>query len=103
MTEFEKITEFAKRKNVTFYIRHEILKCEGYKSDQTVFVFRNNYDNSFSPLTRVTFETMGYKHLLENKKLGEQVIYELAVKLADIKAREELKKDLEFLKTLKED
>lgn len=102
MTEFEKITEFAKRKNVTFHIGHEMLECGGYKCDQTVFVFRNNYDNSIFPLTRVSFETKEYEYLLENKKLGEQVIYELAVHLADIKAREEVKKDLEFLKTLKE-
>ena len=52
---------------------------------------------------RISFETVEYEHLLKNKKLGEKVNYELAVKLADIKAREELKKDMEFLKTLKED
>lgn len=100
MTEFEKITEFAKRKNVTFRIEHKTLGV--YKVEYTVFVFRNNYDNSIFPLTRVSFKTKEYEYLLENKMLGEQVIYELAVHLADIKAREEVKKDLEFLKTLKE-
>mgnify|MGYP004456281363 CR=1 FL=1 len=99
MTELEIITEFAKRKHVTFRIEHETFGM--HKVEHTVFVFRNNYDNSIFPLIRVSFETREYEYLLENKKLGEQVNYELAVKLADIKAREELKKDLEFLKTLK--
>ena len=101
MTEFEKINEFAKRKNVTFRIEHKTLGV--YKVKYTVFVFRNNYGNSIFPLIRVSFETEEYEYLLKNKKLGEKVNYELAVKLADIKAREELKNDMEFLKTLKED
>ena len=101
MTEFQKITEFAKRKNVTFRIEHKTLGV--YKVEYTVFVFRNNYGNSIFPLIRVSFETEEYEYLLKNKKLGEKVNYELAVKLADIKAREELKNDMEFLKTLKED
>ena len=99
MTEFEKITEFAKRKNVTFHIEHEMLECGGYKSDQTVFVFRRG---SIS-IINVTLDTSEYEYLLEDKKLAEQVIWELSVQLADIKAREEFDKDMEFLKTLKED
>lgn len=99
MTEMEKITEFAKRKNVIFRIEHETYGI--HKVEHTVFAFRNRFSSIF-PLTRVSFETTEYEWLLENKKLGDQVNYELAVKLADIKAREELKKDMEFLKTLKE-
>ena len=101
MTEFEKITEFAKRKNVTFRIEHKTLGI--YKVEHTVFVFRNKYDISIFPLIRISFETEEYEYLLKNKKLGEKVNYELAVKLADIKAKEELKNDMEFLNTLKED
>ena len=101
MTEFEIITEFAERKNVTFRIEHKILGI--YKVEHTVFVFRNKYDISIFPLIRISFETEEYEYLLKNKKLGEKVNYELAVKLADIKAKEELKNDMEFLNTLKED
>ena len=101
MTELEKITEFAKRKNVTFHIGHEILECEGYKFDKIVFVFRNNYDNSIFPLVKVSLDASEYEYLLKDKKLAEQVIYELAVKLADIKTREEFNKDMEFLKSSK--
>ena len=101
MTELEKITEFAKRKNVTFHVGHEMLKCGGCKFDQTVFVFRSNYDKSTFPLVRVSFETKEYERLLENKKLAEQVVCLASFQLADIKAREEFNKDMEFLKTLK--
>lgn len=99
MTELEKITEFAKRKNVTFRIRHEPLERGGYKFDQTVFDFRRG---SIS-IINVILDTSEYEYLLEDKKLAEQVIWELSVQLADIKAREEFDKDMEFLKTLKED
>lgn len=99
MAELERITEFAKRKNVTFRIKHEPLERGGYKFDQTVFDFRCG---SIS-IINVTLDTSEYEYLLEDKKLAEQVIWELSVQLADIKAREEFDKDMELLKTLKED
>lgn len=99
MTELDKISEFAKRKNVTFRVKHETLERGGYKFDQTVFVFRRG---SIS-IINVTLDTSEYELLLEDKKLAEQVIWELSFQLADIKAREEFDKDMEFLKTLKED
>lgn len=102
MTELEKITEFAKRKNLTFHIGHEMLECGGYKFDQTVFVFRNNYAKSIFPLLRVSLDTSEYEHRLEQKTLAESVIWELAAHLADIKAREEFDKDMEFFDTLKD-
>lgn len=103
MTELEKITEFAKRKNVTFRIEHEPLERGGYKFDQTVFVFSKNYGKSIFPLVRVSFDTREFEHRLEEKTLAESVIWELSANLADIRAREEFDKDMEFLKTLKED
>lgn len=100
MTELEKISEFAKRKNVTFRIDIEHKTLDGYEIENTVFVFRYG---SVYPLIKVPFFTSEYKHLLVNKKLAKRVVYIVSSELADIKAREEVKKDMEFLKTLKED
>lgn len=100
MTELEKITEFAKRKNVTFRIDIEHKTLDAYEIETTVFVFRYG---SVYPLVKVPFINSEYKRLLKNKKLAEQVAYIVSSELADIKAREEVKKDIEFLKTLRED
>lgn len=101
MTELEKITEFAKRKNITFYIRHEILGKYD-KLERIVFIF--SCRSIYSPVN-IPFFTKEYERLLENKKLAEQVVYLASSQLADIKAREEAKKevkqDMEFFKTLK--
>ena len=102
MTEVEKITEFAKQKNVNMSIKRGILECGHYKSDQSIFVFTKRYGKSIFPLTKVAFDTREFKHRLEEKTLAESVILELSVKLADIKAREEFYEDMEYLKTLKE-
>lgn len=100
MTELEIIAEFAKRKNITFRIEHEPLERGGYKFDQTVFVFRDNYDKSI--LVRVSLDTSEYEYRLKQKTLAESVIWELSGRLADIKAREEFDKDMELLDTLME-
>lgn len=100
MTELDKIAEFAKRKNVTFRIDIEHKTRGAYEIEKTVFVF--GYGSVY-PLINVPFITSEYNRLLGNKKLAEQVVYIVSSELADIKAREEVKKDMEFLKTLKED
>lgn len=97
MTEFEKITEFAKRKNVTFRIEHETLGKYD-KLERIVFIF--SCRSIYSP-ANIPFFTREYERLLENKKLAEQVVYLASSQLAEIKAREEVKQDMEFFKTLK--
>ena len=100
MTEVEKITEFAKRKNVKMSIKRGILEGGHYKSDQTIFVFTKRYGKSIFPLTKVVFDTREFEHRLEEKTLAESVILELSIQLANFKTKEEFYKDMEFLKTL---
>ena len=98
MTEIEKITEFAKRKNVTFSIKHETIGV--HKLELTTFVF--GYGPNHSSIINVSFHNSEYDHRLEEKTLAESVIWVLSEQHAEIKSIEEFDKDMEFLKTLKE-
>lgn len=95
MTEIDKISAYARKKDISFDIHYA--NCDIFKCVCFCFVF----DSPNSPIY-ITYSTDIYEQALKSKELARDVITVLSDKLAKIKMKEELDEDMEFLETLKE-
>lgn len=91
MTELDKIFTYTRKKDISFdthYMNCNMFKC---------VCFRFVFDSPNSPIY-ISYSTDIYEQALKSKKLARDVITELSNKLAEIKMKEEVDEDMEFLK-----
>lgn len=93
MTELDKIFAYTRKKDISFYMHHE--NCGMFKC----ICFRFVFDSPNSPIY-ISYSTDIYEQAIKNKKLARDVITVLSNKLAEIKIKEEVDEDMEFLKLM---
>lgn len=93
MTEIDKISAYARKKDMSFDIHY--IDCNTSKWVYFRFVF----DSPNSPIY-ISYSTDIYEQAIRSKELARNVITVLSEKLAKIKIKEEADEDMEFLKLM---